>query len=417
MLNKLLVLAGVVALTAPVVLQGQEIHITIPRRSELTPVQKLNREGVDEVVKHKYEKAEALFFKAYLYDPSDPFTLNNLGYVSELQGQVDRAADYYRLAVEQGCDAVIDRSSDKKLKGKPMMDALGTIQNMPMRINRINTYAISLISQNRGFEAEAVLKQLLPLDPNNPFTLNNLAVAEESTGDLEDALKDYDAAAATHSMRPVVVSLKRSSRGKPISTIAANSAAELRAKMATMDIQQIRADMYAVRGVSALNKNDLPSARKNFEQAYAADPQSAFALNNYGYLAERDGDLETAMSYYARARRAADADDPVGMASQAGAEGQHLADVASESHRAVGEELAAQGHAPQGTDEGPVELLRRDGSVEPPPINPDEPSTPTGTGQPAPTATPAPVVRSAPDAQPPASPTPAPIVRTAPPAQ
>ena len=226
MYKKCLLFAGILAVVPA--LLGQQIHITIPRHSELTPVQRLNRDGVDEVMKNKYDKAEALFLKAYLYDPADPFTLNNLGYVSELQGQVDRAAEYYRLAVEQGCDAVIDRSSDNKLKGKPMMDALGTIKNMPMRINRINTYAVQLLSQNRGFEAEAVLKQVLPLDPNNPFTLNNLAVAEETTGNLEDALKYYDAAANTRSVQPVVVAFKLSSRGKPISVVATDSAAELR---------------------------------------------------------------------------------------------------------------------------------------------------------------------------------------------
>ena len=136
-MRRKLLLVGLWAPLATAVVSGQEIRITIPLHSELTEVQRLNRLGVDEVIKHRYEKAEVLFYKAYLYDPSDPFTLNNLGYVSEIQGQVDRAADYYKLAVEQGCEAVIDRSSDTSLKGKPMMDALGTIKNMPMRINRM----------------------------------------------------------------------------------------------------------------------------------------------------------------------------------------------------------------------------------------------------------------------------------------
>ena len=357
----------------PAVLPAQEIRITIPRRSELTPVQRLNRDGVEEVVKHKYEKAEALFFKAYLFDPADPFTLNNLGYVSELQGQVDRAADFYKLAVEQGCEAVIDRSSDKTLKGKPMMDALGTIKNMPMRVNRINTYAISLLSQGRGFEAETVLQQLLPLDPMNPFTLNNLAVAEEATGDLEQALAHYDAAASTRSKLPVVVSLNRSARGRPISVLAASSADDLRKRMATMDLKEIRAHMFAVRGVAALNNNDWAAARRDFETSYSEDADSAFALNNLGYLAERDGDLETAMSFYARAQRGPDASDRVGAASQGIARGQRLASVASDSHHDVGVMLNSRSNAPSTSPE-PVELLRRDGSPEPPAMVPDQPS-------------------------------------------
>ena len=72
-------------------------------------MQRLNREGVDAIRKHQYEKAEAIFYKAYLYDPADPFTLNNLGYISELQGQLDRAHKFYTLASEQG-SAALDRS-------------------------------------------------------------------------------------------------------------------------------------------------------------------------------------------------------------------------------------------------------------------------------------------------------------------
>ncbi|HKU24971.1 MAG TPA: hypothetical protein VJQ54_05830, partial [Candidatus Sulfotelmatobacter sp.] len=86
----------------------KDLKIKIPRRSKLTPVQRLNREGVEAVRKHDFTKAEKLFYKAYLYDPGDAFTLNNLGYVSELQGQIDRAQRYYKLAAEQSSDAVVD---------------------------------------------------------------------------------------------------------------------------------------------------------------------------------------------------------------------------------------------------------------------------------------------------------------------
>src|SRR5665213_1071654 len=79
---------GLIACAASPVL-ARDLRITIPRPSKLTPVQRLNRAGVDAVVKHQYEKAEGLFYKAYLYDPADPFTLNNLGYISELRGQLD----------------------------------------------------------------------------------------------------------------------------------------------------------------------------------------------------------------------------------------------------------------------------------------------------------------------------------------
>src|ERR1035437_424351 len=110
---------------------GDALRITVPRHSELTPVQRLNREGVDAVKKHQYEKASALFYKAYLYDPADPFTLNNLGYISEVQGELDRAHRFYALAAEQGSDANIDRSNAKQLEGKPMKYAFASLQDIP----------------------------------------------------------------------------------------------------------------------------------------------------------------------------------------------------------------------------------------------------------------------------------------------
>ena len=36
---------------------GDRVRITLPRRSQLTPVQRLNREGVEAIKKHDYEKA------------------------------------------------------------------------------------------------------------------------------------------------------------------------------------------------------------------------------------------------------------------------------------------------------------------------------------------------------------------------
>jgi hypothetical protein len=62
----------------------------LPRRSQLTPVQRLNREGVEAVKKHDYEKAERLFYKAYLYDPADPFTL--IAHRSSINSQTSRGA-------------------------------------------------------------------------------------------------------------------------------------------------------------------------------------------------------------------------------------------------------------------------------------------------------------------------------------
>lgn len=338
---------------------ARDLKLTIPGRSELTPVQRLNREGVDAIDRHQYEKAEAIFYKAYLYDPGDPFTLNNLGYVSELQGELSRAQRFYALASEQGSSALIDLSNSRQLEGKPMSYALTSLKDVPIRVNRMNVEAIELLSQGRSFEADDLLRQALTLEPMNAFTLNNLGVAEEATGDPENALKYYDAAAAFHSSEPIVVSLKRSWRGKPVSEMAAESARALRKKMKTVGNDEARATMLSLRGVAATNRNDWQTAKQDFLQAYSLNPESAFSLNNLGYVAEKDGDLETAEFYYAKARKAEDADARIGLATQRSAEGQQLVTVAADSGHNVDGKLDQYSQSRR-QQTGPIELIPRD---------------------------------------------------------
>ena len=92
--------------------------------------------------------------------------------------------------------------------------------------------------------------------------------------------------------------------------------------------------------VSATNRNDWQAARQDFLKAYSLDPNSAFSLNNLGYVSERDGDLETAQFFYTKAQNAGDANARVGLASDSAAEGEKLrhrhGGKQSESRRGAG---------------------------------------------------------------------------------
>ncbi len=345
-----------------------DLKITLPKRSQPTPVQRLNREGVDAIDKGQYEKAEMLFYKAYLFDPADPFTLYNLGYISELKGQLERAQNFYGLASKQSTDAVIDRTSVDGLEGKPMKEAFGSLKNVAMQVNRMNVEAMRLLSQNRAPEAEVLLRHALTLDPRNTFTLNNMGVAEESRGDYDEALKYYKVAADSNSIQPVIVTLDRAWRGKPVSEMAAGNATRLRERMQNSATGHAKAEMLTVRGVSATNHNDWASARQDFIDAYSLDPYSAFSLNNLGYVAEMDGDLETAEFFYERARKADDAKARVGLATQRSAEGMKLFAVAGDSDQKVDSKITEENQARQ-RQRGLVELKHRDNTpvVEPAP--------------------------------------------------
>lgn len=373
--TRLRLLAAIVVIAGPGfhTAWARDLRITLPAPSEMTPVQRLNREGVDAIQKHQYQKAEAIFYKAYLYDPADPFTLNNLGYISELQGNLDRAKRFYSLASEQGSDALIDLSNAKQLEGKPMTYALTGLKDVPMRVNRMNVEAIALLLQNRDQEAAVVLRHAAALDPQNPFTLNNLGVAEEATGNYEDALKYYEAAADSHSSAISVIAMKRTWRGKRVSEMAAESARQLKKRMRNVDTVEARATMLALRGVSETNRNDWRAARQDFLQAYSLDPTSAFSLNNLGYVAEKDGDLETAQFYYAQARKADDADGRVGLATQRSAEGKHLSAVATDNDSKVGGALEQYSQARR-RQTGPTGLKRRGNIPAEPSTSPETPS-------------------------------------------
>ena len=133
--------------------------------------------------------------KGYLIDPNDPFTLNNLGYMAELDGDVDRAARYYDLAAQQRSAAIIDESNNPNVQGKPVDRDHGNAADTGMEVNRYNVEAISLLYKDRAAEADVILQKALKLDPKNPFTLNNLGFAREQEGEYESALQYYTAAA------------------------------------------------------------------------------------------------------------------------------------------------------------------------------------------------------------------------------
>lgn len=350
----------------------QTLRIPLPKRNKPTPVQALNRGGVKEIERHHYDKAKKLFYKAYLLDPNDPFTLNNLGYISELEGNIDRAQRYYDLAQQQSSEAAVDLATDKGDQGKPVSKVAGNAAEQGMQINRMNVAAISLLQKDRAPEADVMLQQALALDPKNPFTLNNLGYTKEKEGEYETALGYYTAAANTQSTEPIVVTVNKDWRGKPISAVAQENADKLRKTMKKEETLEARVARLNLEGVSAMNRNDRRAARQYFEQAYKIDPNDAFTMNNMGFLAELEGDRETADFYYDKAREAKRRNAKVTIATRADAEGKKVAEVAETSNQKVEAKMEAD-LAVKRAKGGPVLLKHRDNT---PVIDPDKPPEP-----------------------------------------
>jgi Flp pilus assembly protein TadD len=364
---------------------ASDLRISLPKRGRLTPVQSLNRDGVNEIKHGNVEKAKRLFVRAYLLDPDDPFTLNNLGYVSELEGDADHALKYYDLAAHTATEAVIDMASNPGLKGQPVSDAFPTAQTSAFNSNRANVQAIVLLEKGRVFEAESILKAALQKDPKNPFLLVSIGYVMESEGDLQSALHYYSAAESLHSDERVLLTPRTKWRGRGISEVARQSARAVNETIAKGEDTNSQIARLNLRGVSALNHNDPQSAQKFFKEAYRLDPSNAFTLNNIGYVAELNGDRESAQMYYEAASSADQAGDRVTYATRREAEGRRVGALAVGNQEDVESALNAIRDVKRRT-RTPIELKRRDQasapanspsqaaplSVQPPPLPPLE---------------------------------------------
>jgi Flp pilus assembly protein TadD len=364
-LSKVRKLVAILSLLAMQFLAGTDqgfagdLRVPLPQRSVSTPSQKLNREGVAQLKRGHQAKAKRLFYRAYLLDPDDPFTLNNLGYVAELEGDAERALRYYALAARDHTDAVIAESSEAALKGKPLDEAFRQVEDSDQEMSKINERAIVLARQGHVFEARNLLQSAQPRHPHDPFLLNNLGYALESVGDLEGALRCYSAAASLHSTKRVVVTPRAKWRGRPISEVAAGNAAAVSEQIARGEGVEAATARLNLRGVAALNDNHPLVAREFFLQAYQRDAQNAFTLNNLGYTAELAGDRESAEMYYEAARSGRDAKARVSYATRRDAEGRKIDNLADENQSDVEATLKAIQETKRRAQR-PIELKRRD---------------------------------------------------------
>ena len=363
---------------------ASNLRIPIPQRGVSTPSQKLNREGVAELKRGHQKKAKQLFYRAYLLDPQDPFTLNNLGYVAELEGDADRALRYYALAAREHTDAVIDRSNEASLKGKPLDEAFRQVQNSDQQLSRLNERAIVLLRDGHVFEAKNMLQSALPRHPDDPFLLNNLGYAMENVGDVEGALRCYSQAASLHSTKRVVVTPRAKWRGRPVSEVARENAVAMSEQIARGEGVDATTARLNLRGVAALNDNNPSVAKGFFLQAYQLDARNAFTLNNLGYIAELAGDRESAEMYYEAARAGRDANAKVSYSTRRDAEGQKIDKLADDNQLDVEATLKAVQEMKR-REQRPIELKRRDAvpenseqeSTPVPPIGVQAPALPT----------------------------------------
>jgi len=242
-----------------------------------------------------------------------------------------------------------------------MKEAL-SVAAEPLQANHVNVEAVRLLGQGRAAEADMLLQRALKIDPNDVFALNNMGAAKEMEGEVEEALAYFDRAAKAGPDATAVVTTNSSWRGRPVSQMAAENAKKLREHLAHQNDVAEQVAQLNLRGVSAVNRNDLRSAEEAFRKAYALDPNNAFAQNNIGYVSELEGDRETAEFFYARARQSTGASAVAGVASRSTAEGKKLDAIAGDNTTRVDTKVAKERDTLQRQNE-PAVLRRRDNTV------------------------------------------------------
>ena len=148
--------------------------------------------------------------------------------------------------------------------------------------------------------------------------------------------------------------MNKSWRGRPISKVAASNAKKVQAALKKEDTLEAKIARLNQRGVSALNRNDRAEARKYFVQAYKLAPDDAFTLNNMGYVAELNGDRESADFYYAKAKQADNHERHVTLASRPEDEGKKLVDVADKNDAKAEASIRAEQELNRRRGKGPV---------------------------------------------------------------
>ena len=163
-------------------------------------VNRLNVAAMGLMMKDRAPEAELTLHKALLLNPKDPFTLNNLGYALEKEGELEQALHDYELAARSGSNEKVVVAFNRNWRGRPISEIAGinaeaarhelaTEATTEAKVTRLNLRGVSALNRNQPAQARQFFQQAYRIDPSNAFSLNNMGYISEVEGDRETA--DY----------------------------------------------------------------------------------------------------------------------------------------------------------------------------------------------------------------------------------
>src|SRR5437764_15473685 len=119
--------------------------------------------------------------KTLMLEQLNPFTLNNLGFTMESQGDLESALRYYNDASITHSSEPIVVSLDPKWRGKPISDIafkneqavrarLESQQSNQDKAARLHVQGVSALNHNQDEKAYQDFREAYRLDPNSAFS-------------------------------------------------------------------------------------------------------------------------------------------------------------------------------------------------------------------------------------------------------
>ena len=231
-----------------------------------------NVEAVRLLSQRRAPEADLLLQRALKENPTNIFTLNNLGVAKEMEGESQAALKYYDTAAAAQSDAAAVVTLNRSWRGKRVTEmAAENAKQLRARLEgqktaeeqvaELNIQGVSDVNRNDFTAAEQAFRKAYSLDPNNVFALNNVGYLSEIEGDRETAEFFYDKAQALGGANVTVgLATRRSAEGVKLSQVAADSESKVDAK-----VSQERA---------ALRRENEPILLRRRDNSFVEEPST-----------------------------------------------------------------------------------------------------------------------------------------------
>ena len=198
-------------------------------------VNRANNEAVRLLSEGRAPAAGSLLQRTLALDPSNGFTLNNLGVAKESEGDFEAALRYYTEAARSTSAESVIVTQSSGWRGKPirelaadsakrLRERMRNLDTAQARAALLNLQGVSAVNRNDLRAAIEKFSEAYKLDPNGAFSLNNEGYVAEIGGDLETA-QDFYRKAQRASSANARVGLASSPKveGMPLASVANHS--------------------------------------------------------------------------------------------------------------------------------------------------------------------------------------------------